>query len=137
MNWGKGIILGMCLFMAFIVGMVVFMFRQPDDYDKRYYEKGLAFDADYKKEKQVIIDNAKPAIGLTKTQLQVKFATPVNGTINFVRPSDGKLDKKIELPGTAAVNIPLSGLLAGQWQLVIEWTANGHAYLYKQEVLLP
>jgi len=138
MNWGKGIVIGMCTFIVYIIAMGVAMFRQPDDYDKKYYEKGLAFDADYAKEKQVVTDNAKPKVTLTKTHMEVLFNGPVTGTINFLRPSDGKMDQEIPMTGTSSeVQVPLSLISAGRWQLVIEWTANKHAYLYKQEVLLP
>ncbi len=40
MNWGKGIITGMIIFMLFILSMCIYMFRMPaDEYDHQYYEK--------------------------------------------------------------------------------------------------
>lgn len=139
MNWGKGIVIGMTCFVAFIVSLGVFMFMQPDDYDQQYYEKGLAYDKDYGKEKQVITDHAQPLINLQDTALTITFHQPAHGQINFVRPSDRHLDKIINLE-TGMLNkslIPISRLATGQWQLELSWTSDGKAYLYKQEIYIP
>lgn len=46
MNWGTKLIIGMALFMAFIIGLAVFMLNSNADplVDKDYYEKGLKYD---------------------------------------------------------------------------------------------
>ncbi len=63
MNWGKGIIAGMIIFVLFIAGMCIYMFTSPqDDFDQQYYEKGLTFNHDYDREQQVTKDHAEPLI---------------------------------------------------------------------------
>ena len=55
MNWGKGLVIGLGLFMSFIVFLVVMMLNTPEDsFDKNYYEKGLAYDLDYQKKSRPI-----------------------------------------------------------------------------------
>jgi len=98
MNWGKGIIIGMALFMAFILCMCIYMFRMPaDEYDHQYYEKGLNFDKDYDRERQVYKDHAIPLISISGKELTVTFVHPANGSIRFIRPSSEALDKTFKI----------------------------------------
>lgn len=134
MNWGKGIVLGMIVFMLFILSMSIKFFLLPaDDYDHQYYENGLNFDHEYNKEVQVVKDHAAPDIAVNGMQLHLTFKQPVNGTINFLRPSDNKLDKQFKLQG-AKITIQLDTVPRGQWQLVLNWVSDSKAYLYHKEI---
>jgi hypothetical protein len=139
MNWGKGLILGMAVFMLFIISMCVYMFRMPaDEYDHQYYEKGLNFDRDLAKEKQVAADHAQPAINIEAGQAHITFTKPANGTARFIRPSSQALDKTFELntnTGSSA-SLALNGLVAGKWRIVLDWKSGDKAYLYQQEVYI-
>jgi hypothetical protein len=74
MNWGKAVIIILLTFVLFISGLSYFMFRAPiDDYDHRYYEKGLTFDADYIREQQVSKDHAQPVIIVSADSLGFTF----------------------------------------------------------------
>ncbi|PTQ98220.1 nitrogen fixation protein FixH [Mucilaginibacter yixingensis] len=140
MNWGKGIIIGMAIFMAFILAMGVRMFNNPtDDYDHDYYEKGLRFDADYRKEKQVTLDDAKPKITLTASAIDIKFKTAATGQIHFMRPADRRLDRQLQFKSdaTGAYNASLGLPASGRWQVQLNWQSNGKQYLYQQEVWVP
>ncbi|MCJ8208962.1 FixH family protein [Mucilaginibacter sp. RS28] len=139
MNWGKGIVLGMSAFILFIASLAGYMLTQPDDYDKQYYEKGLAFDKDYAKEKQVNTDKAKPVVRIAGNQLEATFVKAASGTVKFLRPSDRRLDQSFSLKTDAndVVTFPVAKFTTGQWQLVFEWTSGGKQYLYKQEVFIP
>ncbi|MEO6148744.1 MAG: FixH family protein, partial [Mucilaginibacter sp.] len=80
MNWGKGLIIGMSIFMLFIIAMVIAMFNQPaDDYDAQYYEKGLSYDTTFNKERQVITDNAKPVLTIENNVLIIVFTAAAKG----------------------------------------------------------
>lgn len=139
MNWGKGIVIGMIAFMLYILSMGVAMFRQPDDVDQHYYEKGLAFNADYDKEAQVLSDKAQPQITLNDNLLHVKFIAPAKGTLGFLRPSNGKLDRHFDLKSDAdnVVDISLANVQKGQWQLVFNWESRGKKYLFTKEIYKP
>jgi hypothetical protein len=136
MNWGKGIIIGMGLFMLFIILMCVKMFALPaDEYDHHYYEKGLSFDKDYAKERQVIKDNARPVIYINGRQVKITFSAPANGSVRFIRPSSEALDKIFQLntdTGNVA-EIPVPALVKGRWQMVLEWKSAKKSYLFEQE----
>ena len=137
MNWGKGIVTGMIIFILFILSMCIYMFRMPaDEYDHQYYEKGLSFNHDYNREQQVIKDHAQPLITVIDNHVKLTFAVPVKGTVNFERPSNNLLDKVYRLDSGKGneVDIPLDSIIKGQWKLVFDWTGNNKAYLYQQEI---
>lgn len=127
------------LFILFISGMSIYMFMAPkDDYDHQYYEKGLTFDHDYDREKQVVKDHARPLIVLAADEIKLTFAQPVKGKIKFLRPSDNALDMAFDLNSDTGrtVAFPLDKIPAGQWQLAMEWESGHKAYLYHQEVFI-
>jgi len=140
MNWGKYLILGMACFMLFIVGMAVYMFAQTkDEYDRQYYEKGLNFDADYTRQKQVLTDKAQPKIALNNKSISIKFTSAAKGKLYFNRPSNGKLDQVLPFENTnddPTLTIPLNKLATGPWHLRFEWESNHKQYLYEQEITI-
>lgn len=139
MNWGKSILIGMAIFMAFILSMGIRMMRQPaDDYDRDYYEKGLTFDADYRKEKQVMLDSAQPAADLNGSLLKLKFKEMASGQIHFLRASDHSLDRVLkfntDINGKWETELELPA--HGEWHLVFEWESSGKQYLYEQQIFI-
>ncbi|AMR33550.1 hypothetical protein A0256_20045 [Mucilaginibacter sp. PAMC 26640] len=137
MNWGKGIIGGMVLFMLFILSMCIYMFMAPEDgYDHQYYEKGLNFDKDFKKEQQVQKDQASPLITVWNKSVRIRFVKPAAGTIKFVRPANEALHKEIKLDSLAGneVAINTENMAVGRWQIILNWDSNHKAYLYHQEI---
>ena len=140
LNWGGGIAIGMVAFLVFIVILGVQMFMQsPGDYDRQYYEKGLAYDSVYVKKKLVITDKAEPHFKLTDKVLQVQFAGASAGKVRFERPSDPDLDQLITFQSDAsdATVIPVDKFAAGQWQVTFDWESHGKKYLYQREMYLP
>jgi hypothetical protein len=139
MNWGKGIITGMAIFMLFILSMCFYMFRVPaDEYDHQYYEKGLRFNADYDKERQVITDHAQPKVTVAGDGIILAFTTAARGTAKFIRPSSAAQDQRFALEtgpdGTA--RLPVGALAKGRWHLLLEWQSGQKHYLYQQELTL-
>jgi hypothetical protein len=139
MNWGKGIIGGMILFMLFIIGMCVYMFNMPaDDYDHQYYEKGLSFNKEYDKEVQVVKDHAQPKVIIINTNMRLVFIKPAVGKITFIRPSNQYQDRvfKIDTHAGPLADVQLNSIEKGKWGLLIEWESNHTAYLFKKEIFI-
>lgn len=137
MNWGKGIIAGMILFMLFILGMCFYMFAAPlDDYDHEYYEKGLTYNQYYNKEVQVIKDHAQPVIKISGDYLFFKFKEPAVGTVRLQRPSDNSLDKiyRFNSGESDDVQISIKSIAKGRWLLVFDWQSNQKAYTYQKGI---
>nr|WP_294796090.1 FixH family protein [uncultured Mucilaginibacter sp.] len=139
-NWGKGLIIGMSIFMLFIISLAVAIFNQKaDDYDHSYYEKGLDFDNDYKREQQVVADGAKPTIKVNAGILNLGFKGQTKGKLHFQRPSDQKMDKEMlfDTDVSGKSEVPLKQFTRGRWQLIIEWANQDKQYLYQQEIFVP
>lgn len=139
MNWGKGIVAGMVIFMLFILSMCFYMFRMPaDEYDHQYYEKGLNFNKDYNREQQVAKDHAQPVISQAGGHLLIQFATPALGKITLIRPAGKVADRAYPLQTGKGnkIFVLLTGIRTGQWQIIVEWENNHTAYLYQQEIFI-
>ena len=137
MNWGKGIISGMAIFMLFILAMCFYMFRMPEDeYDQKYYEKGLTFDQDYNREQQVFKDKAQPVIAIDTCCIKVTFPQAAKGQVKITRPLGNIKDQviKFDAAGNQPFEILTNHMAKGVWQLTFEWTNNQKAYLYQKEV---
>ena len=125
--------------MLFIISMCVYMFRMPaDEYDHQYYEKGLNFDKDFEKEKQVVADHAQPIIKIAGRQAFITFTKPANGTVKFIRPSSQALDKTfpVNTGNASSIYLSLTDLVAGKWQVVLDWKSADKNYLYEQEIYI-
>lgn len=137
MNWGKGIVIGMVAFVTFIVTLSCLMFKVPaDEYDKQYYEKGLAFDHEYRLERQVTIDHAQPLITQAKGLIYIQFIAPSAGKVNFTSNVGKTNDRVFELR-TDSSNMAIIAsekLLTGRYSVAINWASGNHNYLYKQDL---
>ncbi|MDB5005539.1 MAG: nitrogen fixation protein FixH [Mucilaginibacter sp.] len=139
MNWGKGIVGGMIIFMLFIISMCVYMIMSPaDDYDHQYYEKGLSFSKDYDKEIQVVKDHAQPVIIINSITMRLVFNKPAIGKITFLRPSNQYQDRvfKIDTHAGPLVYLPLNSIEKGKWRLLIEWESERKLYMFQKEVFI-
>jgi hypothetical protein len=139
MNWGKGIIMGMILFMLFILCMCFYMFAAPnDDYDHQYYEKGLTYNQYYNKEVQVIKDHAQPAIKMSGDYIFIKFIDSAVGTVELQRPSNNLLDKTYQLNSREGTEtqINVKPLAKGRWLLIFDWQSNKKAYTYQKAITI-
>jgi len=139
MNWGKGLITGMVIFMLFILGMCFYMFRAPDDdYDHQYYEKGLTYNQYYNKEMQVIKEHAQPLITISDNYIFVRFKDPAVGTMHLQRPADVSLDKAFQFNSgkLTDVQIDLKTVIKGRWQLIFDWKSGDNLYAYQKEITI-
>lgn len=140
MNWGKGLFIGMSIFMLFIIALAVMIFRQDTDgYDHGYYEKGLEFNTEYNREKLVFVDGVKPGVRLAGHLLQINFKEKAQGRLLLQRPSDEKMDKSIMFHSdpSGRVYVPLKQFTRGHWQLILAWSSNSKQYTYQQKIFVP
>ncbi len=140
MNWGKGLIGGMFLFMLFILSMCFYMFRAPDDdYDHQYYEKGLTYNRYYNKEMQVIKDQAQPVIKIAGECVFIKFKDAAAGTLRLQRPSNVLLDRRyrFDTHQSSGMQFSAATIAKGRWQLILDWRSNNKSYAYQTEMMIP
>jgi len=137
MNWGTKIVIGIAIFMAFIISLGYVMFQKnTEDPEDNYYEKGIHYNQEYDKEKNVTQKN-QPILSLSNDSLRLLFSTPSTGAITFIRPANQKIDFKISFNTNSnnSMIIPIQHLKRGLWEIQIEW-GNG-SYLYKQDLMIP
>ena len=139
MNWGTKLVIGMGLFMAFIITLAVLMMRSGSDdlVDQDYYQKGIEYDKDYVRKSQMQKDQAEPEISIGDS-LRIIFKEPATGSIRFLHPSDNKMDRTVSLnSGTAdEVSLPLTAIAKGHWKLIIEWKSEEKEYMFEKNITI-
>ena len=142
MNWGTKLIIGMLLFMSFIIVLAVRMIRSDPDalVENNYYEKGLNYDEVYQHKAQVFKDSAVPTVVVLKNKMVISFRARSQGSIRLMRTSDQRMDRNIEFNTneTHQFMIATRTLTKGQWRLIVDWNNEKDTrYLYEREIILP
>ena len=144
-NWGTGIVIGMILFIGFILYLVITMSTDKkyshDLVTEAYYEKEMAYQDEIDAETNMQgLSNA--IVGAkTKDGWLIQFPDDIIpeklvGTLFLYRPSNKQLDfdVPIELSGPNLL-IPNERLLDGRWNITMEWEYEGKKYLYKKQIV--
>ncbi|MHA4895609.1 FixH family protein [Pedobacter sp. PWIIR3] len=139
MNWGTKIMIGMGLFMTFIVVLGVLMVRSENDalVETNYYEKGLNYNQDYRFKEQAIKDKVLPKITISDGGLDIKFVTHSMGKIKLMRTSNKKLDISMDFNTDSSniLKINTENLAKGSWRVIINWKNEmGTSYLNEQKI---
>ncbi|MEO8794669.1 MAG: FixH family protein [Daejeonella sp.] len=142
MNWGTKILIGMGLFMAFILAMGTKMIISSGDDDlleKDYYEQGLEYNKVYNKKDLAVKNGVVPEISILSGELRILFKSPAQYTLTCKRPSDSSLDRiyKGKTPEDLTLIITAADLKPGPWLLRLEFSAGGKLYLVDQEINMP
>jgi len=140
-NWGTGIVIAMALFMIFIL-QFVFRAAVNKKYDYQlveddYYKEELDYQKEIDKENKA--NALKQNVKLIKTDKGLEIVFPsefefskLKGTINLMRPSNSKLDLKKNLILTSNTYlITDKELVAGNYNIKIDWSYHDDLYLYK------
>ena len=141
MNWGTKLVIGMVVFMIFIMALgAIMIIRSGDDalIETNYYEKGQFFDRDYKAKKDAIDDQILPAVATTDG-VTITFPVAVNYKLICKRPSDSRMDKNFSgtTDNNRSIKIPKGDLQSGPWLFRIEYSAGNKNYLFEGEITMP
>lgn len=142
MNWGTKLVLGMAVFMLFIIGMVVYMFKQHGNdalVEDDYYEKGINYDKEYDAKTNALNDGATPEIKQSQSQLIIKLKDAADYQLTLMRPSAKEKDVKSSgktIGDENLIIVNLGNLDKGLWFLRLEWQANGKDYLFTKDVTI-
>lgn len=142
MNWGTKIVLGMIVFMLFIIAMVVYMFSVHGNdalVDEDYYEKGINYDHEYNAKQNVARDGAEPKIVIIQRQLMIKLKDSADYGLSLKRPSTSKDDmivKGTTVSDSNLILIDTKNMHSGLWFLELKWMSNGKAYFFKKDIIL-
>lgn len=144
-NWGTGIVIGMTLFISFILYLVFNMLTDEKfDHDlvtEEYYKKELLFQQEIDAETRgnALAENISDR--RIKNGWLIEFPEDlelddVSGKLSFYRPSNAKLDFDIPLNlESNRIEISDKNLIPGRWNIYIHWEYQGESYLYKNEIV--
>jgi len=138
MNWGKGLIITMVLFMGFIVTMVVSMIsRSVELQTENYYQLDLAYDGEIEAINRANqlgeqIELMQSDEGFVVKVPTTEFITDVS--VFFSRPNDETKDFMIEVGEKRLEKIPLDKLEAGVYNIEFRYFTKGKACLQKDRI---
>lgn len=143
MNWGKGIALSLAIFMGLMVFMVYKAVNQRFDLvAKDYYADEIAYQEVMDKEENVRLLQGKLDIKTIAAGLLITFPSDfegkaIEGTAVLYRPSDERMDKAFKFSlESGEYLIPVAELSTGKWELKLDWTVEGEAFYYKEQIIL-
>lgn len=141
MHWGYRIAL---FFTSFVIFMLIMVYKcTQQNYElvaPDYYAKEIAFEDQIQKQKNVAALAEKPKFEIAENQLVLHIPTTVNtGTVNFLRPSDSKLDfeEKIHLDSLQNQELELSKFKKGLYQMQLTWNDGNKDYYIEEKILIP
>lgn len=136
MNWGKGIILTIIIFVAGTAVMMIIAMNSPSELViKNYYEKGIKYQEQIERINRTNALQEKVNMEFTDVAMLIKFPsafTPekIKGEALFYRPSDAKEDFKIPLKidSSRTMIISTDKLEKGLWKLELSWGTDSSDY---------
>ncbi|MGV3609608.1 MAG: FixH family protein [Fluviicola sp.] len=140
MNWGKRIIIGMVLFMGFILTLVTIMMRQKIDLvEEDYYNRELNYNAQFNAQKNYISAAEKISFETRTDSLFIHFPPKFQSkevTINFQRPNDKNSDISFTVKPQEKVLIPTTAFPKGVFQCIIQGSIQDQPYEMSQQVTI-
>lgn len=142
MNWGHSIIVVFSLFAVGIITMVTKSMRaHVEMVSNDYYGDELKYQEVIDGRKQAQLLSAPVKIGQSDDHIQVTFppemqGTPLSGKIYFYKAADSRQDVTVPLrsgiEGTVAIS--KQKLSKGDYQVQLEWDANGKHYFQEEKI---
>lgn len=141
MNWGKGIIIGMGLFMAFILTLVIIMMRQDIDLvQEDYYQQELAFDKQYNAEKVYIESEDSITMYIEDQLLKIKLGKSFQHDsvqVDLKRPNNQEQDMTFRMKAIPEIAIPIDKLPPGIFQCFVYGKLDSKKYQFNETVFIP
>lgn len=139
MRFRNGIIVGMVLFMVFILSLVVVLSSKGSELTTEdYYLKDKNFQQNINA-RQLAIDIKNPAIVKVENKLlSIVFKenrVASNVMISFTRPNDKSLDREVKI-GTTPATVPVKFLEKGNYDMTITYQIDGKKYEQVEELIV-
>ncbi|AEL28616.1 FixH family protein [Cyclobacterium marinum] len=139
MNWGNGILLLLLVFIGLMVTLVTICVRQDDIHlvTENYYAEEIKYQEhiDRVNNTQAIEGKVLQYDSVSKT-LQFKLPIGAKGELHLFRPSDARMDKKIqvEIKDADFSILKLDDLEPGYWKVKMTWEAGGVAFFEEKKI---
>jgi hypothetical protein len=140
MNWGKGIIIFMASFMAFILWMVFTLMSKNTDLESEdYYKKEIAYEQEIQAQRNANSAKEKVKVSENKEFVILQFPSKEKldtVSVEFFKPNDQKLDKIFAEVGTKTMMVDKKKLQKGLYLININYQIGDKKLLQKEEIML-
>ena len=140
MNWGKGIVIGMSLFMAFILVLVISLMSHSVDLESEdYYQREINYQSEITAMNKS--NELKEKVVVTSMENHVSVVVPAelnceNIEIEMKRPDNKDLDQKFNINNTKSYLIDKAKLVKGHYNIEIRYQVKGIEYMQKQTIII-
>jgi nitrogen fixation protein FixH len=144
--WPIGIAAAMATFIGGIVLAVSIMVKSDVALvSEDYYAQEIGYEAHINKERRMVADGRKPNLVYAAAAKTLELTIPANdstrlteGRVTFFRPSDPTKDFKVTLAldATGRMQVDLSKVMSGLWQVQVDWQEGADAYYYEERITL-
>jgi hypothetical protein len=144
-NWGKGIVIAIVLFIGFIMFFVIKMTTNNqynhDLVTEKYYEKELTYQEKIDANKNVRDLSESIKVDKIVDGLMIKFpkdfhGKTLKGKVFLYRPSDKQKDFEVSISNIQNyLLVPDNRLLGGRWNITIEFTCDDKNYFFSDEIV--
>lgn len=142
LHWGNGILIFIILFLALSAVFIVFSLRQNNDLvEKDYYDKGADYSHQIEINNRSAIFNDSVWVADSVNYIVLKVSNQLANATSafnayFFRPSDQKMDYKVQLPGAVSMRIDKAKLVHGRYLLKLSWESGGEMYMVEKVVFV-
>ena len=140
MNWGKGIIIFMASFMAFILWMVFTLMSKNTDLESEdYYKKEIAYEQEIQAQRNANDAKEKVKISENKEFIILQFPSKEKidtVSVEFFKPNDKKGDQLFAEVGTKTMMVEKKNLQKGVYLINIHYQIATKKFLQKEEIML-
>ena len=140
MNWGKGIVIAMALFIGFITFLVISLVSHTIDLESEdYYTREINYEQEITAMENGNKLSAKIEILSQAEFVVVKLPEKENLSkiqVIFIRPDNKKLDKSYLVSGTKSYLIPKTDLTKGTYNVEIRFINNSTTCLQKETIII-
>ena len=143
-NWGTGLVIGMALFMGFIL---YFVYQISTDNNlnhdlvtEGYYQKELELqDNIYAQQNTAAMEKqitgVKNDMGYVLQFPEGYDPAEIKGKVFLYRPSNKQLDFELPLKlSNPNLLIPDNRLVDGRWNITIDWEYEGKSFRFKKQI---
>ncbi|MBD8487139.1 FixH family protein [Echinicola sp. CAU 1574] len=139
MNWGTGIVLVFVGFAAVIFTMVGICMNQDDIHlvTAHYYEEEIKYQEQIEKASNTAqLEEKALEFDTRGKSLMIHLDKGDKGTLWLFRPSDARLDQKIEVvfADDLVKSISLGQLKPGYWKVKLAWERNGKSFYEEKKI---
>ena len=145
MNWGKGLALALITFAGLMAWFVVMSMRDPEPLvTEQYYEQELKYQHRINNTERANALSANVTIEPIAQGVRLTFPPEtrkgsITGVLTLLRPNDPLADRQVIVAAdtTGVFHAIAPGMVAGRYNALLEWTANGVAYYTEEKLVVP